>query len=155
MCQLLYQLVVVRPLPWPSPPPLTPIEWQPVRPSERHVWIGGHFVPDGATLRWQAGRWSVPPEPGLRWEPAQWDDRGGRWVFLRGHFRATRPFDPTRAYAPPSQAPPPAPVPPAPAAPEEQHANSGPAPDAIWVPGYWHWDGVGFLWVAGRWSVRP
>lgn len=116
------------------------------------MWLGGHFVPEGKKLTWQAGRWSVPPEPGLRWEPAQWDDRGGRWVFLRGHFRPLRPFDPTRAYEPPSEAPPPAPAPPLP---EEQHAENGPLPNAIWIAGYWHWDGVGFVWVAGRWSVRP
>jgi len=34
----------------------------------------------------------------------------------------------------------------------------GPAPDAehVWVRGYWHWDGVRYVWRPGRWErARP
>lgn len=155
LLQTFAQIIAVRPLPWPSAPPLTPIEWQAPRPSDHHVWLGGAFVPDGDTLRWRAGRWSIPPEPGLRWEPAQWDDRGGQWVFLRGHYRPVRAFDPTRSYQPNPRATATPPPSPAPAPVLEQHAPKGPMPDTIWIAGYWYWDGVAFEWVAGRWSVRP
>lgn len=29
-----------------------------------------------------------------------------------------------------------------------------PSPDYYWVPGYWRWNGT-WVWVGGRWSVRP
>lgn len=148
------QLVVVRPLPWPTPPPLQRSEWQPPRPSERHVWVGGHFAPEGDRLVWRAGRWTIPPEPRLRYEPARWDDRGGRFVFLRGHFRPISPASPDRPYDPPSLTastrapvvPPPAPI--------EQH-DAPPFPGAVWIAGWWWYDGIDFLWVAGRWSAAP
>ncbi|MFZ5889877.1 MAG: YXWGXW repeat-containing protein [Myxococcota bacterium] len=25
-------------------------------------------------------------------------------------------------------------------------------PACRWVPGYWHWDGGGYVWIAGRWE---
>jgi len=25
--------------------------------------------------------------------------------------------------------------------------------NAIWVPGYWHWDGVRYVWQRGRWQA--
>jgi len=28
-----------------------------------------------------------------------------------------------------------------------------PAPDAEWACGYWHWDGVRYVWVDGRWQL--
>lgn len=27
------------------------------------------------------------------------------------------------------------------------------APEVVWVPGYWAWDGRAHVWVAGRWAV--
>jgi hypothetical protein len=29
-----------------------------------------------------------------------------------------------------------------------------PGPQALWVPGYWHWSGVQYAWVPGRWEER-
>lgn len=35
-------------------------------------------------------------------------------------------------------------------------AKPAPAPDPsgrkVWVPGYWHWDGVRYAWVEGHWE---
>lgn len=27
-----------------------------------------------------------------------------------------------------------------------------PAADSAWACGYWHWDGVRYVWIAGRWQ---
>ncbi|MET0795532.1 MAG: hypothetical protein ABW061_28695 [Polyangiaceae bacterium] len=31
-------------------------------------------------------------------------------------------------------------------------APDKPRPGAIWVRGYWHWDGVRHVWQRGRWQ---
>jgi len=148
---LLAQLVVVRPIPSPRPPPLVRQQYQPVRPSPAHVWINGHWAPDADGFAWRPGRWTQPPRDDLAWEPTRWDDRGGRWVYLPGHFRSKRRFDP-RTPVLPIPAPRGAPPPPPPLV--EQH-EAPPHPSAIWLDGQWWHDGVDFLWIAGRWSARP
>jgi hypothetical protein len=46
-----------------------------------------------------------------------------------------------------------APAPDTGALPEGAH---GPAPAGrVWVAGYWHWDGVDYVWVPGRWEQPP
>ena len=30
-----------------------------------------------------------------------------------------------------------------------------PAPAAVWVPGYWNWNGYQYNWIAGFWAVPP
>jgi hypothetical protein len=30
-----------------------------------------------------------------------------------------------------------------------------PAPEHVWSPGYYRWDGAGYIWVAGHWEARP
>jgi|Deesub1362B_J571_1020462.scaffolds.fasta_scaffold15770_2 hypothetical protein len=29
-----------------------------------------------------------------------------------------------------------------------------PFPNAVWIAGHWHWNGVTFVWISGRW-VKP
>ena len=37
---------------------------------------------------------------------------------------------------------------------EDSDAPPGPGkPGAVWVRGYWHWDGVKHVWVRGRWQM--
>ena len=47
-------------------------------------------------------------------------------------------------------------VPPPPPAPASAEAVSAPpAPNALWVPGYWSFDGARYTWIAGQWEIPP
>jgi hypothetical protein len=48
----------------------------------------------------------------------------------------------------------------APVVPATLAENSDAAPDkgrpgAVWLQGYWHWDGVSYVWQRGRWQNQP
>jgi hypothetical protein len=102
-----------------------------------------------------AGHWAIPPQPGYVWEPAEWQNVNGQWTFYDGHWRTADVVDPQMAYQPP---PPPVQqvvVEAAPPAPIVEVRPAIPFDGAIWVPGYWHWNGNRHIWVSGRWSARP
>ena len=63
-----------------------PREVRPHRPSARHFWVGGEWVPSGATYTWRAGYWAVPPRPGVYWVRGHWDRRPRGWVWVPGHW---------------------------------------------------------------------
>ena len=47
-------------------------------------------------------------------------------------------------------------VPAAPAnAPAPDVVSPQPSPYAVWIPGYWDWNGYQYSWVAGYWTVPP
>jgi WXXGXW repeat (2 copies) len=54
-----------------------------------------------------------------------------------------------------AQPPPPpgyAPIP----APRYEAVPPAPGPRVIWEPGHWHWDGVRYVWIGGRYvEARP
>ncbi len=33
--------------------------------------------------------------------------------------------------------------------------GTAPGIDYIWIPGHHHWNGTSYLWVGGRWELRP
>lgn len=49
----------------------------------------------------------------------------------------------------------------APVTPSDEPTNEPPGGGWVWVRGYWHWDGVRYVWQPGRWEraqpswVRP
>lgn len=45
------------------------------------------------------------------------------------------------------------PPPPPPAPPES--VTPSPAANAVWIPGYWSFDGNGYTWLAGHWEIPP
>ena len=45
--------------------------------------------------------------------------------------------------------------PPQPPAPLTETVSAPPASNAIWIPGYWAYDGRGYLWVGGVWEIPP
>jgi len=46
-------------------------------------------------------------------------------------------------------------APPAAPAPLADVVTPSPAPNALWVPGYWNYNGSGYTWTAGHWEIPP
>ena len=42
-----------------------------------------------------------------------------------------------------------------PPVPQAEVIVAGPGPNYAWVGGYWNWGGAGWVWVPGRYAVRP
>ncbi|HVU36087.1 MAG TPA: YXWGXW repeat-containing protein [Opitutaceae bacterium] len=45
--------------------------------------------------------------------------------------------------------------PPPPPAPAAETVTPSPASNAVWIPGYWSFDGTSYSWVAGHWEIPP
>ena len=41
------------------------------------------------------------------------------------------------------------------AAPATEVVSAPPSSAALWIPGYWAYDGVRYVWVAGHWEIPP
>lgn len=144
----------VRPHEGRAPPPPRN-EVRPAATAPGQVWISGFWMPRGYEHVWVPGHYAVPPAPGYFWEPARWENQGGVWNFYEGHWYQQAVAQPMEVFqpAPPSMVdefsyqPPPPPM--AEAQPPMPFGN------ALWIPGWWHWNGIRFAWVAGRWSARP
>jgi hypothetical protein len=136
-----------------SAPPPPRAEVQTASPGGGYTWIAGHWAWRGGAHVWMPGHWAMAPQQGMVWEPAHWRQFGPRWRFVEGHWRWAERPQPTVVYEP---APPPAQVvevqtqPPAPIV-EVRPAT--PFAGAVWIPGYWHWNGMHHVWVGGRYSA--
>jgi hypothetical protein len=134
-------------------PPAPRVEVRPVAPSPSHVWIGGHWAWRGGAHVWVGGHYALPPGAGYRWEQARWVNQGGAWTFYEGHWAMNQPTSPSYVYEP---APPPAQevvVQEAPPEPIVEVRPAVPFAGAVWIPGYWHWNGNRHFWVGGHWSA--
>jgi hypothetical protein len=137
-----------------APPPVR-VEVRSRAPSPRHQWVAGYWGWRGGRHVWLPGHWAMPPAPGYIWEPAVWRNEGGSWTFFEGHWRASEPVAPGYVYQPPAppeqamvvEAPPPQPL--------VEVRPALPFPGAIWIPGFWNWNGNRHVWVGGRYSARP
>lgn len=68
-------------------PPARRREVRPHRPSQRHVWVPGHWDWRGHRYVWVSGHWAVPPRHGATWVAGHWEARHGGWVFVAGYWR--------------------------------------------------------------------
>jgi hypothetical protein len=134
-------------------PPAARVEVQSPRPAGgNYNWVPGYWAWRRNQHVWVAGHWAMPPQQGMVWEPARWAQRGPRWVFVEGHWRYNQPVQQV-VYEP---APPPATeveVVTEPPAPIVEVRPAMPFANAVWIPGYWHWNGGHHVWVGGRWSA--
>lgn len=46
-------------------------------------------------------------------------------------------------------------VPPPPSSSPTDVVTPSPSPDAVWIPGYWVYNGASYIWTAGHWEVPP
>src|SRR5579871_413265 len=138
---------------WVSPirvavaPPALRVEVRTVAPSPRHQWISGYWAWRGGKHAWIGGHWALPPGGNYVWEPAAWENQNGSYVFYEGHWRNTEVPDQNVVYQPP---PPPVEVDVAPGPPPaaiEEVRPAIPWAGAVWIPGYWHWNGGSHIWV--------
>ena len=67
-----------------EPPPLRE-EVITVSPDPAFVWIGGGWFWEGRWV-WHGGRWGRPPRIGAVWIGPHHVYRGGRHVWVRGHW---------------------------------------------------------------------
>lgn len=44
---------------------------------------------------------------------------------------------------------------PEPPEPLSEQRYAAPAPGMVWLEGSWHWDGVEYVWIPGRWETAP
>ena len=134
-------------------PPPPRVEVRTAAPSAGHVWIAGHWAWRGAAHVWVPGHWALPPAAGYVWEPARWVNQNGQWVFYEGHWRVSAPAAPTVVYQPPPEPAQPIEVEAAPPAPIAEVQPAAPFGGAVWIPGYWQWNGHHHVWVGGHWSA--
>lgn len=69
-----------------EPPPPAVTEPMTASPGAGYVWVGGNWVWRGHWT-WEPGHWERPPRPGLVWMPPRYEYSGGRYIYVRGHWR--------------------------------------------------------------------
>lgn len=84
-------VVVTQPAPAPQvvvvAPPAPPQEVVYRRPSPYHVWVPGFWAWRGGRYVWIGGHWERPPYGRRSWEAPRWERRGNNYVFIEGHWR--------------------------------------------------------------------
>jgi hypothetical protein len=133
-------------------PPPPRFETRTIQPTSNHVWINGHYAWRYGQHVWLQGHWAEPPQSGMVWENARWENRGGYWSFVEGHWRFAAPPQPT-VYLPPVVQSAPVYVQAQPPPVISEVRTVTPYAGAVWIPGYWHWNGYNHVWVGGHWSA--
>jgi len=58
-----------------------------VAPSPRHVWIDEDWELRGGRYVFVGGHWALPPRPGGMWVPGHWKQTPHGWMWKPGHWR--------------------------------------------------------------------
>jgi hypothetical protein len=147
------------------PPPPPREEAQPARPSADHLWVSGGWQWNGGDYAWISGMWRyVAPAivATAAGTPAQANTTASATTAsaTTANTNATTTARPAVVTAAATfTAPSAAVVMPtgAPQAPAMRAEVIGPAPQAgaMWIAGYWQWDGRAWAWTAGHWELPP
>jgi WXXGXW repeat (2 copies) len=72
-----------------APPPAVQEETVVETPGAGFIWIPGFWEWDIGVHHygWHAGRWERPPHEGAVWVTPRYEERQGRRVYTRGHWR--------------------------------------------------------------------
>ena len=68
--------------------PVAPVIVRSAAPSPAHVWIGEEWEVRGGRYVYVGGHWAAPPHPGWVWVPGHWRHSAHRGdIWMRGHWR--------------------------------------------------------------------
>jgi hypothetical protein len=113
-----------------------------LRPSERHVWIPGHWAWYGHWV-WVHGHWHLG-RSGQLWLKGHWVARDGRWHWEAGRWVVEAQVTEERPGELVATVTPPAPYQ------ETILIETRPAPNYVWIHGHWAWHGH-WVWEHGHW----
>ncbi len=90
----------------------------------------------------------VPPKLSAHadWRPGYWEWTSGRWVWLAGMWRVPDEDIASEQTTTAPAAPPPE---------KPEVAPAAPVQTAVWLAGFWQWNGTGWVWIAGSWQLPP
>ncbi|MCX5741051.1 MAG: hypothetical protein NT062_00975, partial [Proteobacteria bacterium] len=91
---------------------------------------------------------SQPPKLSVHatWRPGYWQWAEARWVWLAGMWRVPdEDIASSQTTTAPSDPPPP----------QAEVAPLAPIRTAVWIAGFWQWDGTTWVWFSGSWQLAP
>jgi len=90
----------------------------------------------------------IPPKLSLNadWRPGYWQWTEGTWMWLAGMWRVPEADIVAEQTTTAPAAPPP---------PQTETAPVAPVRTAVWIGGFWQWNGTSWVWIAGSWQLRP
>lgn len=80
------------------------------------------------------------------WRPGYWHWIDGTWVWLAGMWRVPEADIVAEQTTTAPVAPPP---------PQTETVTVAPVRTAVWIGGFWQWNGTSWVWIAGSWQLRP
>lgn len=80
------------------------------------------------------------------WRPGYWQWIESTWVWLAGQWRVPEQDIIAEQTTTAPAAPP---------APQAETPPAAPVQAAVWINGFWQWDGGNWVWVPGSWQLRP
>lgn len=90
----------------------------------------------------------TPPKLSVNadWRPGYWHWIDGTWVWLGGMWRVPETDIVAELTTTAPAAPPPL---------QPETAPVAPVRTAVWLAGFWQWNGADWVWIPGSWQLRP
>lgn len=91
---------------------------------------------------------SIPPRLSehAEWRPGYWQWIDATWVWLAGMWRVPDSDIAANQTTTAPIAPPPLQV---------ETPSVQPVRTAVWIAGFWQWNGTSYIWIPGSWQLRP